>query len=52
VLLNNIKEVIDMCLEEEKEKAGKINRFVGIREMQVIIKTSWYNYISYAIITC
>ena len=36
--LNNIKEVIDMCIEEEKEKALEINRFVGFREMQVPIK--------------
>ena len=25
--LDNIKEVIDMCVEEEKEKAPEINRF-------------------------
>ncbi len=38
--LDNIKEVIDMCIEEEKEKASEINRFVGFREMQVPIKTA------------
>ena len=36
--LNNIKEVIDMCIEEEK--ASEINRFIGFREMQVQIKTA------------
>jgi predicted RNase H-like HicB family nuclease len=38
--LANIKEVIDMCIEEEKEKAPEMNRFVGFREMQVSIKTT------------
>jgi predicted RNase H-like HicB family nuclease len=38
--LVNIKEVIDMCIEEEKEKAPEMNRFVGFREMQVSIKTA------------
>jgi len=38
--LSNIKEVIDMCIEEqEKEKGPNINRFVGFREMQVSLKT-------------
>ncbi|MCK4500168.1 type II toxin-antitoxin system HicB family antitoxin [Candidatus Babeliales bacterium] len=32
--LENIKEVIDMCLEEEKQHK-KINRFIGFRELQV-----------------
>jgi len=36
--LNNIKEVIDICIEEEKEKSSEINRFVGFREMQISIK--------------
>jgi predicted RNase H-like HicB family nuclease len=35
--LNNLKEVIDMCIEEEKEKVTEINRFVGFREMQISI---------------
>ena len=38
--LSNIKEVIDMCIEEEKEKATQINRFVGFREIQVSIKNA------------
>jgi predicted RNase H-like HicB family nuclease len=38
--LDNIKEVIDMCIEDEKEKASEINRFIGFREMQVPIKTT------------
>ncbi|MDO9040646.1 MAG: type II toxin-antitoxin system HicB family antitoxin [Bacteroidota bacterium] len=35
--LANIKEVIDICMDEEKEKVTEINRFVGFREMQVSI---------------
>jgi predicted RNase H-like HicB family nuclease len=35
--LINIKEVIDICIEEEKGKATEINRFVGFREIQVPI---------------
>ncbi len=38
--LVNIKEVIDMCIEEEKEKTTEINRFVGFREMQVSLKSA------------
>jgi predicted RNase H-like HicB family nuclease len=38
--LNNIREVIDMCLEEKNEKLYGINRFVGFREMQVEIKNT------------
>ena len=38
--LVNIKEVIDMCIEEEKEKISGINRFVGFREMQVSLKSA------------
>lgn len=38
--LSNIKEVIDMCVEEETERAPQINRFVGFREMQVSIKNA------------
>ncbi len=37
--LVNIKEVIDICMDEEKEKVSEINRFVGFREMQVSVKT-------------
>jgi len=38
--LANIKEVVDMCIDEEKEKVSGINRFVGFREMQVSLKTA------------
>ena len=38
--LENIKEVIDICIEEEKEKVMEINRFVGFREMHVPLKTT------------
>lgn len=38
--LSNIKEVIDMCIEEEKEKATEINRFVGFREIQISLKSA------------
>jgi predicted RNase H-like HicB family nuclease len=36
--LSNIREVIDMCIEEEK--GTHINRFVGFREMQISIKNT------------
>lgn len=38
--LENIKKVIDMCMEEEKDKVADMNRFVGFREMQVTIKAT------------
>ena len=38
--LANIREVIDICLEEEKETITGINRFVGFREMEVSLKTA------------
>ncbi len=38
--LANIKEVIDMCIEEEREKVSEMNRFVGFREVQVPINTA------------
>jgi len=38
--LMNIKEAIDMCIDEDKEKSSEINRFIGFREMQVSIKTA------------
>lgn len=38
--LDNIKEVIDMCIEEEKEKTPDINRFIGFREIQVPVKNA------------
>ena len=36
--LANIREVIEMCIVEEKEKLSEINRFVGFREIQVSLK--------------
>jgi predicted RNase H-like HicB family nuclease len=36
--LANIQEVIEMCMEEEKDKILEINRFVGFREIQVSLK--------------
>jgi len=38
--LENIREVIDMCMEEEKEKVCEINHFVGFREIQVSLKAA------------
>ncbi len=38
--LDNIKEVIDMCMDEEKEKVSDINRFIGFRELQVYSKAA------------
>ena len=38
--LSNIKEVIDMCVEEEQAKTAYTNRFVGFRELQVSIKNT------------
>ena len=37
--LENIKDVIDMCIEEEKEKSSEMNRFIGFREMQVSVSS-------------
>lgn len=37
--LENIKEVIDMCVEEEKEKELEMNRFIGFREMYVSVNS-------------
>ncbi|HCT71079.1 MAG TPA: HicB family protein [Bacteroidales bacterium] len=36
--LTNIKEVIDICIEEEKDMVSGTNRFVGFREIQVSYK--------------
>ena len=33
--MDNIREVIELCLEGEKNDYKKINRFIGFREMQV-----------------
>jgi len=41
--IKNIKEVIGMCLDEEKEKEKQshiMNRFIGFRELQVSLKTA------------
>ncbi len=38
--LVNIKEVIEICIDEEKEKFSEINRFIGFREMQVSLKSA------------
>ena len=35
--LVNIREVIDMCMDEEKEQIHGINRFIGFREMEISI---------------
>ena len=33
--LNNIREVIQMCIDQEKENNFNLNRFIGFREMQI-----------------
>jgi predicted RNase H-like HicB family nuclease len=38
--LDNIKEVIDICMDEEKEKVSDVNRFIGFRELQVSSKAA------------
>lgn len=38
--LENIKEIIDMCIDEEKVKVSEINKFIGFREMEVSLKTT------------
>ena len=38
--LANIREVIDMCVEEVKDNDYGKNRFVGFREVQVSIKST------------
>ena len=38
--LGNLKEVIEMCVEEEGEKYTVQNRFVGFRELQIEMKES------------
>jgi predicted RNase H-like HicB family nuclease len=37
--LENLREVIDICIDEEKEKTSEINRFIGFRELQIPIRT-------------
>ncbi|MBS3769504.1 MAG: type II toxin-antitoxin system HicB family antitoxin [Bacteroidales bacterium] len=36
--LENIREVIEMCMEEEKEKEMEGNRFIGFREIKISLK--------------
>ena len=39
--IDNIKEVITICIDEEKEKQPHImNRFIGFRELQVPLKSA------------
>ncbi len=38
--LANIMEVIEICIDEEKEKATGINRFIGFREIQINLETA------------
>lgn len=39
--LDNIKEVVEMCIDEEKDKKiSATNRFIGFREMQMPLKSS------------
>lgn len=38
--LGNIKEVIEICIEEDKERVAEANRFVGFREMQISINSA------------
>ncbi len=33
--MDNIREVIELCLEEEQGNYQKTNRFIGFREMQI-----------------
>ena len=33
--MDNIREAIELCLEEEQDNYNKINRFIGFREMQI-----------------
>lgn len=35
--MDNIKEVIEMCLEEERESGACTgNRFVGVRDLEIV----------------
>ncbi|MBC8489274.1 MAG: type II toxin-antitoxin system HicB family antitoxin [Bacteroidetes bacterium] len=33
--MDNIREVIELCLEEEQNDYKRTNRFIGFREMQI-----------------
>ena len=35
--LDNIKEAIELCIEEERDKQLPINTFVGIRDIEVAL---------------
>lgn len=38
--MDNIKEVVEMCIDEEKDnRISATNRFVGFREMQMPLKS-------------
>jgi predicted RNase H-like HicB family nuclease len=37
--LANIREVIEICMDEEKDNVSGINQFVGFREMQISFNT-------------
>ena len=34
--LENIKEVIEMCLEEQELEPERTNKFVGFRELEIV----------------
>lgn len=34
--IENIKEVIEMCLEEQELEPDKENKFVGFRELEIV----------------
>jgi len=36
--MENLKEVIEMCLEEEE--SANINQFIGVREMEITLPVS------------
>jgi predicted RNase H-like HicB family nuclease len=38
--LSNIREVIEICIDEEKDNVTGINHFVGFREMEVSYNTA------------
>jgi predicted RNase H-like HicB family nuclease len=33
--VSNIREVIEICLDEEKENADRLNRFIEVREVEI-----------------
>ena len=35
-LMNNMKEVIELCLEAQKEDISHIPRFVGVQQIEVV----------------